>query len=77
MDKSTILKALGIVSTLYRVEEINIERKNKMLTLIMNNDDGAFNKELHRIREFSSLKSLIDGYLNGFKEKGGNNYGED
>lgn len=76
MEKSAVLKALAIVSTLFRMEEIDTNKKNKMLSCIMENDDAGLNKELHRVREFSSCRNLIDEYLEGNKQKGGNNYAE-
>lgn len=70
MEKAGILKVLSVISSLYTLGEIDIKKKNKLLSFVKDGNEGAINKELFRIREYSSCRNLIDEYLEG-SEKGG------
>ena len=75
MTKTSTLKILSVISALYQVGDIDSKKKNSLLNLVVKEDTVSINKELYKIREISSCRTLIDGYLQT-KEEGGRCYAE-
>lgn len=76
MNKVHILKALNLISALYRVGDIDCEKRNKLLALIDANNEEELNKKLINIKSFSIIPEMIEEYFKGTAKKEEICYGE-